>query len=74
MSDDFLDSLIKIRIRRSDEDHDNYRKHGGFHSPYSVITTTLSSSSEASSSSFNPVERVPRLLFLFRDNSGHLCR
>lgn len=61
MSDDFLESLIKIRIKRNDQDQDNYRKNGGFLNPYSVISPTVSSSTEAQS--LQVPERVPRLLF-----------
>lgn len=68
MSDDFLDTLIKIRIKRNDADHDNYRKNGGLLTPYSVISSSHSASMEASSSSLNVVERVPRLLFLLPAN------
>lgn len=63
MSDDFLESLIKIRIKRKDTDYDNYRTNGGFLNPYSVISPTLSSSNEAQSSLLQVPERVPRLLF-----------
>lgn len=66
MSDDFFDSLIKIRNQRNDTDHDNYRKNGGFLNQYSVSLTSQSASAEASSSLLNVVERVPRLLFLFQ--------
>jgi hypothetical protein len=61
MSDDFLESLIKIRIKRNDQDSDNYRKNGGFLNPYSVISPSASSSTEAQS--LQLPERVPRLLF-----------
>jgi hypothetical protein len=61
MSDDFLDSLIKIRIKRSDTDHDNYRKNGGFLNHYSVISPSQSSTSEAQL--LQAPDRVPRLLF-----------
>lgn len=63
MSDDFLESLIKIRIKRNDQDQDNFKKHGGFLNPYSVVSPTESSSQEAMS--LQVPERVPRLLFLF---------
>lgn len=64
MSDDFLDSSMKIRIRGNDATHDNYRKNGGFLNQYSVASPSQSASDEASSP--NAVERVPRLLFSLR--------
>lgn len=64
MSDDFLDSSMKIRIRGNDANHDSYRKNGGFLNQYSVASPSQSASDEASSP--NAVERVPRLLFSLR--------
>ena len=61
MSDDFLDSLIKIRAKRKDQDLDDYRNYGGILNRYSVISPTQSSSTETQS--LQVPERVPRLLF-----------
>lgn len=72
MSDDFLDSLIKIHIRRSDSDHDNYRKHGGVINPYGVISPTQSSFSEAQE--LQVPERVPRLLFFIQGWESRLLK
>lgn len=57
MSDDFLDSLIKIRANRNGSNHDVYQKNG-FLTPYNVMSPTQSSSLKAQAP-----ERVPRLLF-----------
>lgn len=61
--DDFLDSIIKTRIKRTNNDDvDNYRKNGGILNHYSVISPSSSSYQEAAQAP-KALERTPRLLF-----------
>lgn len=61
MSDDFLESLAKLRVKPVGDDQSNNRKQGGFLCAYSFGSSSQSASPETSS--FDVVERVPRLLF-----------
>lgn len=61
MSGDSLTSLPKLEDSHNCEEQLNVRKQGRFLNQYNVLST--SASPEASSSSYNVVQRVPRLLF-----------
>jgi hypothetical protein len=70
MSDEFLESLAASRLKRLNEDHEVQRKTIGFLSPYSFVSTCSSQSASQEASTFNVVERVPRLLFSFQDKKA----
>jgi hypothetical protein len=68
--DDFLESIIKTRIKRTNnEDVDNYRKNGGILNQFSVVSPSPSSYHEAAQS-LNTNERLPRLLFSLQKNNN----